>query len=247
MQALYSANLLLHALAGALALLTVAVPVIAKKGGSVHRKVGWVFTVSMAVVAVTGALLTASWLIAPLAVKPLGPEATAEAVARHARSLRLAAPFFGLLTLMTGYAVWGGIASLRRSERRWLSLAFSTSITVVGVVVLVIGLKIDQLVFTIFGAIAAASAANDLRTLAGSRQAAKPGGRERVVRHLQAMLGGATAAATAFTVQVGSRLVDTDVGSLAMWTAPILLGMGTSYLFTRSLRGKRVERARAGA
>lgn len=237
MQSLYSANLLVHALAGALALLTVFIPVIAKKGGSVHRKVGWVFTVSMAVVSVTGALLTLSWLLAPLAVKPLGPEASPEAIARHARSLRLAAPFFGLLTLMTGYAVWGGIASLRRSDKRWLSATFSASITVVGLIVLVIGLRIDQLVFTIFGAIAAVSAANDLRMI----RKARPTGRERVIRHLQAMLGGATAAATAFTVQVGSRLVDTDVGSLAMWTAPLLLGLGTSYAFTKSLRGKRAQ------
>lgn len=237
MQALYSANLLVHALAGALALLTVFIPVIAKKGGSVHRKVGWVFTVSMAVVSVTGALLTLSWLIAPLAVKPLGPEASPEMLARHARSLRLAAPFFGLLTLMTGYAVWGGIASLRRSDKRWLSATFSASITVVGLIVLLIGLRVDQLVFTIFGAIAAVSAANDLRMI----RKARPTGRERVIRHLQAMLGGATAAATAFTVQVGSRLVDTDVGSLAMWTAPLLLGLGTSYAFTKSLRGKRAQ------
>lgn len=240
MQALYNANLILHILTGAIALLSVIVPAIAKKGGSVHRKAGWVFTIAMAIAAVTGVLIAAAWLVAPLTVKPLDAEANPQQLAQHARSLRLTAPFFGLLSVMTGYAVWGGIASLRRVDNRWITGGFGVAITAIGIVVLIIGLRYGQLVFTIFGALAAASAANGLRTLADP----PPKGRERIISHLQAMFGGATAAATAFTVQVASRFTGSDFASVAMWVAPLLLGLGTSYAFTKSLRGKRgAERA----
>jgi uncharacterized membrane protein len=51
-----------HIAGGATALGTFWLPLVTKKGGTLHRKIGWIYVAAMAVVAVTGALLAIRYL-----------------------------------------------------------------------------------------------------------------------------------------------------------------------------------------
>ena len=44
---------IIHIIAGFLALFTFWIPVVTRKGGGVHRRIGWVYTISMAVVSIS--------------------------------------------------------------------------------------------------------------------------------------------------------------------------------------------------
>ncbi|MEL7367947.1 MAG: hypothetical protein AAFN74_03470 [Myxococcota bacterium] len=239
MQTAYEVNLWLHILTGALSLICVLIPLWARKGGTLHCRVGWIFTGSMVVVSVTGFFIAVAWIAIPLEVKPLAPGATPEELARQALSYRATGPFFGLLSFMTAYSVWGGISALKDlSNRGTIVAAFCTPILITGLVVLTVGLYFGQVVFMIFGTAASAMAIRDLWRL---RNANPRTGRERIIAHLNAMLGGTTAAATAFTVQVVSRLTDVGFIKVAMWVGPALLCMGTAAVFSRRLRSGRSQ------
>lgn len=53
----------IHILAGATALLIFWLPLVAKKGGPLHRRVGWVYSVCMDVVEVTAWIVCGSRLL----------------------------------------------------------------------------------------------------------------------------------------------------------------------------------------
>jgi hypothetical protein len=63
MSSFYSIARLLHIAGGATALSVFWLPLVAKKGGKVHRRAGWVYVVAMALVAVTGAVLAIRYLL----------------------------------------------------------------------------------------------------------------------------------------------------------------------------------------
>lgn len=82
----------LHLAAGFIALAAFWFPLFLKKGSKAHRRFGWVFVGSMAVILTSAATMT---------------------VSRIAAGDREFALFMGFLTLITFVAVWGGIAVLR--------------------------------------------------------------------------------------------------------------------------------------
>jgi len=56
MERLFQVVLAVHIAAGAVSLLAFAVPLVTKKGGRTHRRVGWIYVAAAATVAVTGLL-----------------------------------------------------------------------------------------------------------------------------------------------------------------------------------------------
>src|SRR4051812_9453654 len=56
MELLFKIILVVHIAAGAVSLLVFSVPLVTKKGGRTHRRVGWVYVAAAATVAVTGVL-----------------------------------------------------------------------------------------------------------------------------------------------------------------------------------------------
>ena len=233
MTTLYNINLWIHIVAGAVSLVTVAIPLLVKKGAKTHRRVGWVFIWAMATVAVTGFIMAAMWIGLPLYAQPVADDATAEMIARHARSVRLTGPFFLLLSFLTGFAMWGSITTLQPTRSRTTAAAFLVGILGSSLAVLGIGLWFQQVVFIVFGSVAMYGAARDLWKVNEPR----PVGKERIIEHLKATLGGATAAFTAFMVQVAGRLTDSSSLKALIWVGPLVLGIGISRLFVYRIRG----------
>lgn len=251
MQSWYEANVMLHATAGGVGLVTMLVPLLARKGGRLHRRAGWVFVVAMALVAVTGLAIAGAWLIDPLGFKPPGRALDPEQAARYAGVLRRAGAFFGLVAVLVGSAAWNGMVATRQRHGgiAWgnpIDLAFAWSVTGLGAVLLAAGVAWGQPLFMAFGGLGLVSGVSDLRFFRRPEAQQEPGAWLR--RHLQAMLGGATAATTAFTVQVVGRMLD-DAGfgewMLAAWLLPVALGTGLSVWWSRRVRpghGRRYAR-----
>ncbi len=237
MRALYDPLVVVHAIAGALSLLALPLPLVTRKGSRLHRRAGEFFVRAMAVVAISGLLISAIWLCAPLVVMKLPAEISEARLAIAERSTRAYGLFFATVGAMTGTAVWQGKAALRRRpatriESRSDRLLPAATV-MLGAALLLTGVLMRDMLFVGFGALAAWGGRGDLQR---ARQGFRTP-RERILGHLQAMLGGATAAVTAFCVLVLRRqlphLADYD---LWFWFVPVTLGVGGSVLWSRVWR-----------
>ena len=237
MQTAYASVLLVHAVAGLCALAALPLPLIARKGSRLHRRAGWVFVAAMAGVALTGLVISTTWLLAPLTVQPRGDRSPAE-LAAIAAQIRGYGLFFNTIAVMSGAAVWQGIAALRRSRaqrprrRRW-DLGIAVAPILSGALLLILGLVRGEALFIGFGALASFGGVGDLRAVL--RDARDP--KSRILRHLQAMLGGATAALVAFCVLVLRRhLPQLASYDLLFWFVPAALGVFGTVAWTRVWR-----------
>lgn len=236
MPSLYQIDVFLHALAGGVALVTMGVPVATRKGGRLHRVAGWVFVVAMAIVAVTGVGISLAWLIDPLGIRPPEQALAPADAARYAEGLRKAGLFFGFLALLVGASAWNGVVAIRRRRGTlaWghgIDRAFAWAVTGVGALLLLAGVAWRAPIFMAFGGLGLAGGVADLRFYRAGRSDAQVWLR----RHLQAMLGGATAATTAFAVQVVGRMLEDTFGAwmVVVWLLPPALGTGLSVWWSR--------------
>lgn len=242
MPSLYEIDVMLHASAGGVALVTMALPLVARKGGRLHRVAGWVFVVALAIVAVTGVGISLAWLLDPLGTKLAGHAHAPAEAAQAAAGLRQAGLFFGFLALLVGVAVWNGVVAIRRRRGTlaWghrVDRACAWALTGGGALLLLAGVAWRAPIFAAFGGLGVVGGVADLRFYRVGRADAQVWLR----RHLQAMLGGATAATTAFAVQVVGRMLGETFGAwmLAVWLLPVALGSGLSVWWTRRVEAGR--------
>jgi len=229
-ETLYAIVVWTHVIGGALGLATLAVPLLARKGSTLHRRAGWVFVVSMGISIALSLLIATAWIAMPLVVKPNAVD--------HVADLRRFGAFFGLLGLAGAHALFGGVAAIgrRRRERPWLGRVarrIPWTLVVAGPVVFWVGLAGDSVLLMVFGGLFAVGAIGDVRRPAVTHD------KTVLVAHVEAMLGAATVATTAFTVQVVGRVDAAAAFSVTAWMVPVGLGM----LATRVWKG-RVQRGR---
>lgn len=240
MEIAYQGVLRAHIAAGAVGLLSMLVPLLAAKGSRLHRRAGWVFVAAMAAVSLTGLLIALGWLLAPLQVRPPSRAVSPEAIERYASMLRSTGVFFAFIAVFVASACWQGIVATRqrRGTIRWgnpVDRTFAWLSIGLGAAVGMVGLSKLDPIFIGFGALGVYGGLTDLRFY----RRAEFGPGTWVLRHLQAMIGGATAAVTAFTVQgLGRTLERSGHGEwlLVAWTVPVVLGMLASHLWTRRMR-----------
>lgn len=229
-QALYGSLVAVHGLAGALSLLSAVVPMVARKGRSIHRKSGWIFVAAMTITAATGWIIAGLWLAVPLAVQALPATISDDQAAAVALRMRIFAVLLVYLALLIASTVWHGLRAVRARRsptplgRHVLDRSLPVAMLVGGIAVLVFGLLHDRVVHIAFGALGATSGYTDLRF------ALAPAARrtQLIVRHLGAMIGAVIAAVTAFAVfGAGPRLADVLPGHLTFlpWLAPTVLGI----------------------
>lgn len=223
----YDALVAVHAMAGAVGLLSMVVTLVAAKGTRSHRRVGGVFATSMAVTSTTGLLVA---LILTAAPNIAHPEATAAAL----EQLRAAGVFFAVISLVTGQAVAFGVLASRHRDRgpsrHPLSRSINALLAAASVGALAMGIPSMHPYLLVAGGLGVTNA------LRAGRGDAQPWLRT----HVQAMLGGCTAATTAFTVQTVSRLSPESLVAGLAWTVPVALGMLGTAVWTRRLRTRKI-------
>jgi hypothetical protein len=217
--------LALHIAAGSVALASMFIPMVARKGGTVHRRAGWVFVVAMATVSVTALLLSGARVL-------FDPRP-------EAREFGL---FLFFVAILTGSAVSAGVRVLRFKQRttphvHWWDTGLPALLTLASVGMAVYGLRRGDILLMTFSV-------NGLATGVGGvlYWLRPPASRMHWwFQHMGSMLGGCIAAVTAFAVVSGDNL---GVGGLAAWCGPSVVGtlviaVWTTY-YKRKFEGARL-------
>jgi uncharacterized membrane protein len=213
--------LAVHIAGGSVALASMFLPILTRKGGTLHRTAGWVFVAGMTVVSVTAFILSATRVLTD--PSPQG---------------RQAGVFLFYVALLTASGVSGGIRVLRfkkRSEphRQWWDLGLCGALTVVSLLAMAYGVSTGWLLLSAFSVVGLFTGGSQLAYWL------RPPSHHMHwwFQHMGSMLGSCIAATTAFLVVNAGRL-GADTFSLAVWLAPTVIGTPTIAVWTMHYRRK---------
>ncbi|MEO0423560.1 MAG: hypothetical protein AAF184_14580 [Pseudomonadota bacterium] len=242
-----------HIGAGTVALIAFWFAMLARKGNAQHRAGGRWFAWAMRVVTVTAVVAAVMVLIDPLAIRdPDGSLAAQgpEVMAAQAMSARRAALFLLTIGLLVLASVRHGMLALRtrtapNALRSPSQLALLGALCLAGVATAYVGWRAGSILLMVFGGLALFNGPRMLhRALSGPLPA-----EERIVAHLEGMLGASIGAYTAFFVFGGNRFMSPwleGYWALVPWIAPAVLGSIASGWYARRYR-RRVIDARTAA
>lgn len=211
--------LTLHIAAGSVALLSMVIPMVAKKGGTLHRRAGWVFVTGMTIVSMTALILSAARFVT---------DQTAQG--------RSAGVFLFYVAILTGAGVSTGIRVLRAkgrttAHRGWWDIGVSSVLAGSGVAMALYGAIARQPLFMAFAVIGIINGGVQLAYWL--RAPTRP--MHWWFAHMTNMLGSCIAATTAFLVINGGRL-GFETFSLAVWLAPAAVGTPAIVIWTAYYR-----------
>ena len=208
-----------HAVGGAVALVSMWIPLFSAKGGAAHRKAGRIFVWSMAWVSVSAVVVSALRL-AEEPDKPQGPL------------------FLSLVAIQSAAATWWGVSVLRQKQRSatsrssadWLAAA---ALLGSGALAFVYWLQGAMLLFAIFGALNFVFGLRFARVLGRAPQSRFWWWNEHLFGMIVACIGTLTAF---FVVNYGHApaAIQSVVPPLLVWIAPGLLGGLGIALATRA-------------
>lgn len=219
--------LAVHIAGGTAALLSMFVPLITRKGGTTHRKGGWVFVGGMTIVSITAFIL-----------------ATARVLTDPTPRGQSAGIFLFFVSILTAAGVSAGIRVLRARKRTaphrsWWDLGMSVVLTIASTLMAAYGLATGQVLFSAFSVIGLASGAGQL--VYWLRVPTHP--MHWWFQHMTLMLGSCIAAVTAFLVVNAGRL-GAETFSLVVWLSPAVVGGLTIALWTAYYRRRFAGAAR---
>ena len=204
-----------HVAAGSVALGSMWLPMVATKGGRLHRRAGQVFVAAMATVSVTALLLASARFLT---------DPTAEG--------RQAGLFLLLVALLTGAGVSSGVRVLRAkrrtaAHRHWWDLGIAGLLAASSLGGLLYGIANSAPLFIAFSALGLANGVGQLRYWL--RPPSSP--MHWWFEHMGAMLGACIAATTAFLV-VNAQRWGLETFSLLVWLAPSIIGAPAVAIWT---------------
>jgi hypothetical protein len=209
MTSFFQLVLRLHIGAGILALLVFLVPLVTKKGGAIHRRVGWIYVVAASTVAVTG-IVSCAHLIG------------------DGRPGRVrAGVFLAYVGVFAGASAQLGVRSLRtkartHASRTALDLLPPVLLIAGGVALTTFGVLQHRALYVLFAALGVWQGITHLRFWLTPPSH----GRAWFLAHMSAMGTSCITTVTAFAV-VNAQRLGMNTFDLRLWTAPIaLLGIG---------------------
>lgn len=204
-----------HIAAGILALLVFWLPLVTKKGGKLHRRVGWVYVGAAATVAVSG-MLTCAHL-----VLDGGPG--------RAR----AGMFLAYVGLLAGASAQLGVRALRRKKapaaRSAIDLMPPALLIGCGLALALLGVAHGKVLYVLFSLLGIAQGVTHLRYWL------TPPAHDRAwfLAHMTAMGTSCITTVTAFVV-VNAQRFGMHTFDLPIWLTPIVLGVVGLSLWRRS-------------
>lgn len=216
METSYRLFLVLHVIGGTVGLLSMLFPLVAKKGARLHRLTGWVFTLGMALSAVTGIAMAAAWILMPQVFQPSSTVLEA----------RVDGVFLALIGALTGNALIQAVTAVRRKKpaaRGGLVPRASIAVLVmIALASIALGVAYGAKLSLLFGVGSLVSALADLRFT--MRPLTSP--MAWWYQHMNAMSTACISAITAFLVLGARRWLGSDVlGDRVwmLWVAPTLV------------------------
>ena len=211
----------IHIAGGAAALLAMAIPLVARKGGRAHVRAGWVFVTGMTAVSITALVLAAGRFF-------FDPRPQAQA----------AGVFLFYVAILTGAGVSAGMRALRGKRRTAAShhpwdVGMAALLTASGAGILVYGAMLRVPLFVIFSAVGIANGTGQLRYWLRPPTSHMHWWYE----HMSGMLGACIAATTAFLVNNAGNLGLSNL-SLVVWLTPAVIGGPASAIWRAYYRRK---------
>jgi uncharacterized membrane protein len=216
-----------HIVSGFLALLVFWIPIVTKKGGRTHLRIGWVYVWAMASVSVSAfymAIYRLTW--------DAGPDADAIPFSW----------FLIFIAILSSSTAWYGVRVLRFKKRKEshghpIDLLFPSSLFLSGLGICIYGWVISFPLLQYFPLLGL--------FLGGSQLVywlTTPKNRSHwAVEHIVGMLSCCIATVTAFTVFGAPRLLQIEAVSLLVWFLPTIvlvpLIIGFSNMYRRKLDG----------
>lgn len=214
---------LLHIAGGAIALIALFFPLFSKKGGVLHVKTGWIYSIAMLIVGVSALLIT-PWRIF------FDPARTQET--------QSFAVFLFYISIFSISALWFGFKCLRNKKRTTCTLSASLlgppiAVILMSLIIQIIGLVLKNKLFIAFPFLGLSLASIHIRYWIS-----KPRSRWHWwYAHMSGMITACISTITAFFVTAIPRLLQGDIArSPILWMTPGLI-MGTVLVFwTRHYR-----------
>jgi uncharacterized protein (TIGR03435 family) len=209
----------LHITGGTVALLSMFLPIISRKGGRLHRRSGWVFVIGMTIVSITAVMLAGH-----------------EFLAGASEGARVGGAFLLYVAILTGAGVSAGVRVLGARQRTaphrhpW-DLSVATLLTASALVLAAYGLAIGQALLISFSIVGVINGGGQLAYWLRPPSAPMHWWYE----HMNQMLGACIAATTAFLVNNAGR-IGLQNTSLIVWWAPTLIGIPATLIWTQYYR-----------
>ncbi|GAA0330445.1 hypothetical protein GCM10008967_21180 [Bacillus carboniphilus] len=228
MEGLFNILRVLHIIGGFTALLVFWIPIVTKKGGKIHRRVGWIYVGGMIAVSIS-AFYMGFYRIFTTEVDDIGMYSFSW--------------FLIFISILSGASAYYGLRVLKQKKRisrhqNVLDLSFSILLILSGVGIGIYGWTIDVALITWFPL---------LGIVLGSVQLAywlrKPSKKMHwFFEHISGMLACCIATITAFLVFGGPRLLNIEGDSILLWFLPTILLtpviIGYSVYYNKKFAGK---------
>lgn len=224
MEAVDRIILIIHIIAGFSSLVTFMIPMFVKKGGNIHRKVGWVYVYNMWVVVLTATILS---------------------IINAVQGRYVSALFLGYLGIITAQPLWYGIVILKYKKEiptgyariRKYSDVLIVLLAVFNILVFIkLGGKGQSILLLIFGILGLTNIPMAIKSFSSIKESAN-----WYLDHFTGMIAAGIAAYTAFFAFGGS----TFFGNLFSgpwvaipWVTPGILGVIVMKRFERQYKKK---------
>jgi uncharacterized membrane protein len=218
---LFSVFRILHIIAGFLALLIFWIPMVTRKGGKVHNRIGWIYVWAMGVVSVSAFYMGIYRVLFD----------------ENADQDRVSFSWFLIfISILSGASAWYGIRVLRFKKRKGIhrnSVDLFVSILLVstGIGIGVYGFSIDSGLITYFPILGLVLGGIQL-----NYWLRKPAKRQHwYFEHFGGMISCCISTVTAFTVFGAPRLLNIQSTNLLLWLlpsfvlVPVLIGFTIFY------------------
>ncbi len=221
---LFNVFLTLHVLGGFTALLIFWIPIIARKGGKLHVRIGWVFVYAMGLVSVS------AWYMAAHRIF-FDPASDFEKITFSW--------FLMYVGVLSGASAWYGIRVLHHKNRSYahrnvLDLGFSLLLLISGIGMFLYGNSVDVPLFKWFSLIGIIHGTYQLYYWLRRPKHKMHWWFE----HLGGMLSCCIATITAFVVFSAPRLLNIDTVNPILWFLPAMVLVPVKILFTRYYKRK---------
>ncbi|TQV70946.1 hypothetical protein FLL45_21710 [Aliikangiella marina] len=236
----HQALLYLHIIAGAVALVVFWIPVIAKKGSSIHTRFGFYFTSLMYTISLSGLVMSIMVLTDPIAVRLPANEMSPEQLSRYIEINRNSSIFLLMLSLLVLTNVRQSILVLKaKSDRAMLKKPAELSLVLLlgfaGVIVGYIGISKGNVLFQIFAGVSILNSIGSLHYIY------KPNFQQRewLIAHLGNIIGAGIGAYTAFFAFGGRRFFAEllpGIWQIVPWIIPAVVGIIATQLLNRKYR-----------